>query len=322
MKKVLLLCLTLFSFGLISHVSAEEYGMYVKAVENIQETFAESIEKIKAVLAGDNWDIVASYEASVPEGCGFRAYTIVLHNQEYADAVVAHGPTAAFALPVRISLYEDDTGLNAAFVNPASLNRTILGDETEKDLSLNTMESLSNLLASGLKGITVHEHIGQIRKRGRVGGMGGGNFHDKIEIFYEKEDTGTTFQDTAMKIKAGINASEKGWKLIYSLEIDDGNIIMYGLNKSRTEARAYSIAGEKRASKDNQCPGIDHAPAFPIEVIVFKDKGMVKAMTLDEMYRMKVYFEDAGKWAFMKNMRMPGQIEDEIVEASLLKLKK
>jgi hypothetical protein len=45
-------------------------------------------------------------------------------------------------------------------------------------------------------------------------------------------------------------------------------------------------------------------------------------MTLDEMYRMKVYFEDAGKWAFMKNMRMPGQIEDEIVEASLLKLKK
>jgi hypothetical protein len=30
------------------------------------------------------------------------------------------------------------------------------------------------------------------------------------------------------------------------------------------------------------------------------------------MYRMKMYFEDAGKWAFMKNMGMPGSIEEEI----------
>jgi hypothetical protein len=27
---------------------------------------------------------------------------------------------------------------------------------------------------------------------------------------------------------------------------------------------------------------------------------------------MKMYFEDAGKWAFMKNMGMPGSIADEI----------
>ena len=30
------------------------------------------------------------------------------------------------------------------------------------------------------------------------------------------------------------------------------------------------------------------------------------------MYRMKLYFEDAGKWAFMKNMGMPGSIQDEV----------
>jgi hypothetical protein len=27
---------------------------------------------------------------------------------------------------------------------------------------------------------------------------------------------------------------------------------------------------------------------------------------------MKMYFEDAGKWAFMKNMGMPGSIHDEL----------
>lgn len=39
------------------------------------------------------------------------------------------------------------------------------------------------------------------------------------------------------------------------------------------------------------------------------------------MYRMKVYFEDAGNWAFMKNMKMPGDIHREIVEMSTSKLK-
>ena len=28
-------------------------------------------------------------------------------------------------------------------------------------------------------------------------------------------------------------------------------------------------------------------------------------------HRMKMYFEDAGKWAFMKNMGMPGSIASE-----------
>ena len=30
------------------------------------------------------------------------------------------------------------------------------------------------------------------------------------------------------------------------------------------------------------------------------------------MYRMKMYFEDAGKWAFAKNMGMPGSMQDEM----------
>ena len=41
---------------------------------------------------------------------------------------------------------------------------------------------------------------------------------------------------------------------------------------------------------------------------------------IDGMFRMKMYFEDAGKMKFAANMRMPGSIEDEIrdkVEESL-----
>jgi hypothetical protein len=60
------------------------------------------------------------------------------------------------------------------------------------------------------------------------------------------------------------------------------------------------------------CPGMDHAPAFPIELVVYLDGDVTKVALMDEMYRMKMYFEDAGKMKFARNMRMPGSIEDEI----------
>lgn len=42
------------------------------------------------------------------------------------------------------------------------------------------------------------------------------------------------------------------------------------------------------------------------------DKGIVRVQMVNAMFRMKMLFEDAGNWAFMKNMGMPGSIADEI----------
>jgi hypothetical protein len=46
--------------------------------------------------------------------------------------------------------------------------------------------------------------------------------------------------------------------------------------------------------------------------VVRKTEEGVKVQMLNVMYRMKMYFEDAGKWAFMKNMGMPGSLHDEV----------
>ena len=40
--------------------------------------------------------------------------------------------------------------------------------------------------------------------------------------------------------------------------------------------------------------------------------GRVRVTLVDEMYRMKMFFEDAGKMKFAVNMRIPGSIEGEI----------
>lgn len=320
MKKVLLFAFAVF-FALAPAVHAQEYGVYVKAVDKIKGTFDEAVKNTEEALRKNGWQVLASYEASVPKKCGFRAYNIVVNSPEYSREIMSHGPTAAFAIPLRVELYQDEKGLNAAFVNPASINRTILGDKTEKQLSETTMNKLSSILASAVQGEVVNRQIGEIRSEGRVGGMGGGDFSEMPEVIYKKDDAPGVFQDIASKVKEGIMSNNKGWKLIYTLE-PAKDLVMYGINNPATEARAYGIAGEKRESEDYRCPGIDHAAAFPIEVVIYKERGVVKVVTLDEMYRMKLYFQDAGNWAFIKNMRMPGEIKGEIVDISTSKLEK
>ena len=44
--------------------------------------------------------------------------------------------------------------------------------------------------------------------------------------------------------------------------------------------------------------------------IALTDTG--ELLLIDEMFRMKMYFEDAGKMKFAANMAMPGSIEDEL----------
>jgi uncharacterized protein (DUF302 family) len=320
MKKVFGALILCCSLAISSGVQAEGYGIYVKAAENVNGTFDEAVKSAENALTKAGWQVLASYGAAVPEGCGFKAHTIVIYSSDYAKKIIAHGATAAFALPLRVGIYSNEKGIHMTFLNPASLNRTVLGDTVENDLSVSKMKELSAILASAGKGTIVNQQMGEIRSKGHVGGMGGGDFKDKIETIYKTEDTGSNFRDVAAKVKEGILSNNKGWKLVYSFEANS-NVVSYGLNKEKMEARAFKIAGEKRESKINSCPGIDHTSAFPAEVIVSRENGMVKVLTLDEMYRMKLYFEDAGKWAFMKNMGMPGEIEKEIKEVSGSKLK-
>lgn len=320
MKKVSGILILFLSLLISSGVHAEEYGVYVKVAEKVSGTFDEVIKNAESSLNKNGWHVLASYDAALPEGCGFKAHTLVINSSDYAQKILSHGPTSAFAIPLRVGIYSDEKGINISFLNPASLNRTVLGDTVEKDLSAAKMKELSALLAPAGKGTIVNQQIGEIRSKGYVGGMGGGAFSDKIEVIYKKDDTGSNFSEIAAKVKEGILSNKKGWRLVYSLE-PNSNTVVYGINKENTESRAFKIAGEKRESKNNPCPGIDHTSAFPVEVVVLKEKGMVKVVTLDEMYRMKVYFEDAGKWAFMKNMGMPGTIEKEIIEISGSKLK-
>lgn len=297
--------------------AGEETGVYVKAIEGASGTFDEVVNQVKSGLSQAGFDIMASREEGAAEECGKRAHVIVFNNKEYAGKIMSHGPSAAFALPLKVGIYEDSEGINVAFANPASINRTVLGDDVEKDLSSFISNAINSAITTSVKGKAAGIQLGQIRSKGHVGGMGGGKFMKKIATFHEGGEYATVSGSVAKAIKA----NDKDWDLVYVTEPAEG-VMLIGVSKAATEAKAFGIAGDRRRSKTEPCPGLDHAAAFPIEVVVYTRDGKAAVVSLDEMYRMKLYFEDAGNWAFMKNMTMPGNIQDEIEEVVTSGLKK
>lgn len=319
-KIFIFMALTLFL--LVSVSFAGEFGVYVKVVEKAKGSFDEVSGKVETALKSAGWDILAAYNTGVPEGCKFRSRVIVFSSPAYAKAIIANGVKAAFALPLRAGIYEDETGINIAVVNPASINKTIIHETKLNELSLSTINFIADAIAKAAPGSVVKKQIGEIRNSGRVGGMGGGDFLNKIEEIHTAADgSPDTFKKVSENVRNAITGNNRNWKLVYTLDLSTYDTLIFGIAEPKTEGKAFKIAGEKRSSDSYMFPGIDHNAAFPIEVIVYKDSGRVKVVTLDEMYRMKVYFEDAGKWAFMKNMGMPGQIEKEIIEMVKINLK-
>jgi len=312
LKIFILFCLILFLSASVGF--AAEFGVYVKVAEKAKGSFDEVSSKVEAALKGAGWEILAAYNTGVPEGCKFRSRVIVFSSPAYTKSIMSNGVKAAFALPLRAGIYEDETGINLAVVNPASINRTVIHDTKLDELSLSTVNSVVDAIAKTVSGSIVKKQIGEIRSKGRVGGMGGGDFLNKIEEIYVASASPDTFKKVSELVKNGISGNKKNWKLIYTLDLSAHNSVIFGITETKMEGKAFKIAGEKRSSDSYRFPGIDHNAAFPIEVIVYKDGDKIKVVALNEMYRMKVYFEDAGKWAFMKNMAMPGQIEDEIFE--------
>jgi uncharacterized protein (DUF302 family) len=321
--KVLILFFAILLLTVLPAVAGVQYGTFVKVTEKAAGSFDEVSKAVESGLQKAGWEILGTYDTGVPQGCNFRSRVIIFSSKDYADTIMNNGVKAAFALPLRVGIYEDESGINVAFVNPASINRTII-DETKLDNFSSVLAgSLVDVIAGAVPGTVVNKQIGEIRSKGRVSGMGGGDFISKIkEIYAAKDDTDDTFKKVSEDVKKGILNNTKGWKLAYTYDLSGHGAIIFGVTNAMMERRAFTIAGEKRSSGSYKFPGLDHGAAFPIEVIVYKDNGKVRAVTLDGMYRMKLYFEDAGMWAFMKNMSMPGEIEDEIVKMSAAELNK
>lgn len=297
-------------------------AVYITLADSVPGTLDDIVTALRAGFTGAGWEVLAAYPVGVDRACSYQSRVVTLHSPRYARAVMGHGLHAAFAVPLRLAVFQDEAGTHVSAVNPHSVNRTIVAEQGFGGESEAVLQEMSRIVAQAVGGTASHRAYGQVRRRGLIGRtmgiMAGGPFPDKIETVHAVP--GGTPDDlvrVADQVWAGLRAGGSGrWQArgAFRLDLPEHDVVVLGVSGSAMEARAFQIvgAGGDASRESYRCPGIAHSPAFPIEVVVMRDSGRVRVTLVDEMYRMKMYFEDAGRMKFAANMGMPGSIEDEI----------
>jgi len=297
-----------------------EFGVYEYVLESPPGAVDDAAAALESALAGGGWRVLATLDPGVPKGCGYRARVLAVVDPGYArQLMAANRKTAPFAVVDRINVFEDEAGIHVAVLNAESVNRTVLMDDaTYADLSRAHVGALRTLVSRAGTGRLIHREFGEKRSRGYIGKtmgvMAGGPFADKVKD--EAVVPSGDWRAVAERVREGLARPGGKWglRLAYELELPDQETVIFGSTGSPMDSKSFSIvgAGADGARDSFQCPGLAHAAAYPIEVVVTRDGESVKVRLVDVMYRMKMYFEDAGKWAFMKNMGMPGSVHDEL----------
>ena len=150
-----------------------------------------------------------------------------------------------------------------------------------------------------------------------MGVVAGGDFKKLINQKYKIKKG--TVAATGQAIDLGIQEKTRTWglKLVYQVYMPAHKVYVLGVSGSPMDTKSFQIVkgGQNEERKEFACPGLSHTGTYPVEIVVYTDgAGEIRVAMIDAMYRMKIYFEDAGTTAFMKNMKMPGSIEKEITK--------
>ncbi|MDX2121075.1 MAG: hypothetical protein SF070_08500 [Gemmatimonadota bacterium] len=294
------------------------YGVYLRLADGPAGSYHAMLEAMPALAERAGMPLLATLPVATG-GCRFQATVFVLQSPAWAGQVTAAGRHGAFAAPIRLAVFEDEAGTHLALANPQSLARTIVGEDFDGPAG-EVVAALTAAVRAGFPGTPVAEPYGQLRDRGLIGKtmgiVAGGPFPSKVEEVARVKATAALNLEALTLAIAEVGrrpTTRWGLRLAYHTPLPDGAELL-GFTGAAMEARSFAIvgAGGNPAREGYACAGLDHAPAYPLELLVAREGGDLVVLVTDVMFRMKLYFEDAGTMKFAANMAMPGSIEDEL----------
>jgi uncharacterized protein (DUF302 family) len=303
-------------------LEGQDAGVFLRVADLMDGTVPEVSSEVEAAVAGAGWKLLAAYDVGVDgDACSYQARVLVVDWPEHTEVVMSKGSHGAYAAPFKISVFEDELGVHVAAVNPRSIYRTVVAEEGMDGEWVRLSAILRRTLAEGIGAESVVADYGQFRDKGRIGRtmgvMAGGSFLEKFKLIEDVEEATGGAEGVAQAVFEAMTAAgpgpEWGIRPIYVMNPAPG-VAVLGVTGERLESQSFSIVGRgsDKGRSDFACPGIDHAAAYPIEVVFTEADGRVQIHLVEAMFRMKMFFEDAGKMSFARNMGMPGSIEDEI----------
>ncbi|MEW6654077.1 MAG: hypothetical protein AB1394_11500, partial [Bacteroidota bacterium] len=241
--------------------------------------------------------------------CGFNAKLIVLSHNDYTRLVSSKGNQYLVASFLRVAIYETPDGIQINIADPETINRIVFNDLYEKgkkneynQIVTKTKEFKANLLkvihsvSGGSKVEKPQEPIRNDKDIAEsakdmfmmVGPMTFFNDEDQFpQIFSVKNSEGKKgIEKLIEEMKTNLknfkpskddveyryvaNPEVLKWKIISQIYSPDSAACVLGVTRTQTEGLSFHIAGKKRESSNNKCPGIDHAAAYPIEVLLIQ----------------------------------------------------
>ena len=316
------LTLAAVAFVSTSRASDKEYGVYEFVVRKAQGTFDHATSGLQDAAGKSGWLVVATVDAGKMDGCGYNARVLILCDTSYAKSIIEANPrTGPFAVLDRINLFQDEDGMHVSVVNPHSINRTVLLDDTKYEQMTEThLQALRAMISSAVNGEESRKQYGEIRDKGYIGKtmgvVAGGPFNDKLED--EFVIPGSTPAEVAAKVEKALGKEGKEWgtRCVFNLPLPAFQTHILGVSGTPLDTQSFEIVGSgDDDDRDSfKCPGLAHAAAYPFELVIVKEGNDCKVRMVTPMFRMKMFFEDAGKWAFMKHMGMPGSIAGEVTD--------
>ncbi|WP_035588704.1 hypothetical protein [Hippea jasoniae] len=265
----------LTTFELVGVVKNPDHAAVVKSVENALKT---------------KFSVIGSYHPA-----DLNDLTVIfVKSKEFFDAVDKVHRFAFFAVPLRVGVQKKGNENYVMFANPVYLADAFAkGKSTLQSAAEDVKKQLEDAL-SKVSGIQLQKkEFGYSTTEDEIGNwqMMGQSLYTIYEIGHKYGSI-----DAALKaLDASLAKGTNGWKKVYEIKLSKAAVV--GVANPKYEKEAFDIGG------------YNHLCAFPIELVVYNN-GKIKA--LPEMYRMSIYFMDAGMSAFAAHMSMPGEIDNSL----------
>jgi len=321
-----------FVLGIGNAFAAEEYGIFERILE-ASGSFTDTTAALEKALAESKLTLQAKRDLTYTDKVQ-QARVYILTSPAYMEAAKDETPDTISAQVLRIGVYEFGEGkkVHINMGNPSAHAMVFYAGSKNYDKLLAAAKATAQEIkdvAAKVPGKQVSVQLEPIRAEKTLNKFNGDGPAKMMAKFRNwKESQNEVFKDKAEKFDAVVARVENtlrasqdkgvedssGWRLISKIPVGS-NAVYFGITNDYTENKCIRINSDFRSegkSKDAPYPGVDHAPAMPMEVLVINDGKEVKVVQYGEMWRMQLYFWDSGYMAFAKNTLIPSIIFSSI----------
>ncbi len=298
-KNIIILVLLTFSFALISKV----YQPYTIGIIT-DKTIEEVKPMVKEKLSTNGFKILGSYSPAKDN----NRFVIIVTDENLLNSVKAVGGLTGFASSFRIAFTRDDDSKKTtiSYMTPDYWGLAYFRDDFEK-VKPNYVK-LNNSIKKVITGFGDFDG----KEFGSEEGVDADDLEDYQYMFGmpEFDDTDElmefeNYKAAVDKIDGNFKKGIQNLELVYSIEIPEQNLKLYGIG----------LSGE--TGEEHFLPLIDiskpkHTAFLPYEILV---KDNIVHM-LHGKFRIALSFPDLSMGTFMEIMSTPGDIEELMKKAT------